>query len=156
MEAGGLYVCSAGVGKASKPPELQSSSRHHQKLRAHLVRQLQLSEKPNPHFPELTSRETYPQASLFRHKIVHFCSARRSSLPSLDRLRPGTELIHTHRRKGSGAGTPPIIGGVATAHAQLSAAASRCLLQLSKAQRQLDAVHSVSWTPFHRLFDRAA
>ena len=100
-------------------PSFKAAADRHQKLRAHLVLELKLPEKPHSHFPEPTSPVTNPPASLFRRKIFHFWAARRSSLPSLDRLRPGTELIHTHRRKGSGAGTPPIIGGVATAHAQL-------------------------------------
>ena len=138
-------VCLLSWRESPNLPSFKAAADRHQKLRAHLVRELRLSEKPNSHFPELTSPVTYPLASLFRQKIFHFWSARRSSLPSLDRLRPGTELIHTHRRKGSRVGTPSIIRSVATAHAQLSAAASRCL-QLSKAQRQLHAVHSVSWT----------
>ena len=74
---------------------------------------------PNLTFPSSLHRQLIRWPHFFPQKIFHFWAARRSSLPSLDRLRPGTELIHTHRRKGSGAGTPPIIGGVATAHAQL-------------------------------------
>ena len=73
---------------------------------------------PNLTFPSSLHRQLIRWPHFFPQKIFHFWAARRSSLPSLDRLRPGTELIHTHRRKGSGAGTPSIIRSVATAHAR--------------------------------------
>ena len=134
MEAGGLYVCSAG-GKASNLPSFKSAAADQQKLTAHLLPELKLSEKPKPHFPEFTSLETYPPASLFLHFLVHFWAASRSSLPSLDHLRPGTELIHTHRRKGGGGMGRPLSGIVVAAHAQLKAAAARRWQLLSKAQK---------------------
>ena len=145
MEAGGLYVCSAG-GKASNLPSFKSAAADQQKLTAHLLPKLKLSEKPKPHFPQFTSPKTYPPTSLFLHFLVHFWAASRSSLPSLDHLRPGTELIHTHRRKGGGAWDAPYQGSwwqrMRSSKQLLLVAGSCC----QRPKRQLHAVHSVSWT----------
>ena len=51
--------------KPQNLPSFKAAADHHQKLRAHLLRELKLSEKPNSHFPELTSRVIYPLTSLF-------------------------------------------------------------------------------------------
>ena len=118
VEAGGLYVCSAG-GKAQTSRASKQQQTVTKSSELTFFSSSNSPRSPTLTFPSPLHRLTNPPASLFRRKIFHFWAARRSSLPSLDRLRPGTELIHTHRRKGSGAGTPPIIGGVVTAHAQL-------------------------------------
>ena len=130
-----VCVVSAAGRKASKPLELQGSRLYRRRqARSHLFIELTVSCNHDPCPPELTSPKTNSPTSLFRHQAIDLWAAAAPHFPLETASGPALSWsIHT------GGKAPPYDALYQrAAHAQL-------VVPAVKAQRQLLAVHSISW-----------